>query len=140
MYLPADSEKLIALATDYENFAKFFESQIKSVKILETKDDKTITQEVLVFSTIINREILQQSLHKKINPNKLHTAIILGPFKGSTLEVLYEKIGTGTKVTVDLDLKLDFKYKILGPIIKKRYKTVLTGLLYKMNNLVLQSS
>lgn len=137
--LPSSSEKLVTIATNYEKFPLFFESQIKQVKILEAKNDETITEEILVFSTIFNHEILQKSIHKKINHNTLYTKIISGPFKGTVLEVIYEKKDVGTKVSINADLKLDLKYKILEPIIKKRYRTVLTGLLYKMNTMALQS-
>lgn len=134
--LPADTDKLIALATDYKNFQKFFESQIKSVKIIESNNTETITEEILSFSTIFKHEIIQRSSHKQINPHVFLTKILSGPFKNSELQISYDKIDSGTKIQVSLNLQVDFKYKLLEPIIKKRYKTVLTGLLYKMNTIV----
>ena len=136
MNLPSPPDKLIALITNYENYTKFFESQIKSINILETKNEETITEEVLTFSTIINHDITQKTLHKKIDSNKLYSKVLSGPFKDTILEVTFEKIDTGTKINVQLDLKLSIKYKILLPIIKKRYKTVIIGLMYKMNNII----
>lgn len=136
--IPANTEKLIALATDYKRFSEFFESQLKSVKLIETNDVETITEEILSFSTYVKHEIVQRSSHRRIKPNTLFTKIIFGPFKNSELEIIFDKMDSGTKVTVMFDLKVALKYKLLEPIIKKRYKSVLTGLLYKMNT-ILQS-
>jgi len=129
-------EQLIKISTDYKQYTSFFESQIKNIEILESTELETITEETLVFSTYISHKIIQKSSHKKINPNQLLTTIISGPFKDSKINVTFESIETGSKVSVMLDLHVSLKYKLLEPIIKRRYKTVLTGLLYKMNNLI----
>jgi hypothetical protein len=134
--LPSLPEQLIKISTDYKQFISFFESQIKSIKILESTELETITEETLVFSTYINHKIIQKSSHKKISPNQLLTSIISGPFKDSKINVNFESIETGSKVSVLLDLHVSLKYKLLEPIIKRRYKTVFTGLLYKMNNVI----
>ena len=132
--LPSQPGQLIKLATDYQQFTAFFESQIKNIRILEHNESEIITEEKLVFSTYINHEIIQKSSHKQIGPNQLLTSIISGPFKNSKINITFGPIETGTKVTILLELHVSFKYKLLKPIIKRRYKTVLTGLLYKMNN------
>lgn len=137
--LTADPNKLIELAIDYQNFVNYLPQQLKSVKILETNNDETITEETITFLSFFKNEIIQQSVHKKIASNKLYTEIISGPFKGSTLDALYEKIDAGTKITINAELKMPLKYKIIGPIIKKYYKTFLTAILFKMNRVALSS-
>ena len=52
---------------------------------------------------------------------KLTTEIISGPAKGTKIITLFEKNNSGSRVSFQLDLKLDFKAKILRPIITKYY-------------------
>lgn len=131
--LPAEADKLFELATDYENFRKYFPHLIKSTNIITQNEIETTTEEVFTFNAFIKQEIKQRSIHKKIAQNKLETKIIEGPFKGSILHVSYNKTEIGTKVTVTADLKIALKYRILSSPIKNSYKQFLTGLLYKMN-------
>ena len=45
----------------------------------------------------------------------------------------------GTIITISGDLRIGFKFKILSPIIKKYYKSILTSLFFKMNNMLTNS-
>ena len=51
--VPAETNKLIKIAEDFENLPSFLPDQLKSVKILEKKDGEIKTEETLLFSTII---------------------------------------------------------------------------------------
>tara|TARA_Y100000748_G_scaffold248516_1_gene213272 strand:+ start:127 stop:567 length:441 start_codon:yes stop_codon:yes gene_type:complete len=135
--LPAPSEKLLLLATDYEKLQTYLPRQIKSIKIIDKKDSETITEEILVFKTIVKNEIVQQTKHVLID-NSIHSDILLGPAKGTKIQTIYENISTGTKVSIDIDLKLSLKAIFLKPIVKKVYVSMLTGVLYKMNNIILE--
>lgn len=137
--LPTQPEKLMKLSEDYKNLSKYIPDQLKSVKILEESEKGTKTEEVIVFKTIVKKEIIQQTFHKKITANKLITEIISGPAKGTIINSTFEKNDLGTKVIFDINLKLELKAKILQPLIKKYYKMVLTSVLYKMNNEILES-
>ena len=99
---------------------------------------ETITLEKMVFKTIIKKELEQKSIHKKLS-NKTLTEIISGPAKGTIVETTFEQLDGGTKVSVNIDLKLSLKAKILQPIIKKYYKSVIAGILYKINTVALES-
>lgn len=131
--LPAPTEKLFELVTNFEKYPEYLETSIKNVKILEKKDSETITEEILLFRTLFDHEIVQKSKHIVIEDNKLHSEIIFGPFKGTIVDVFCEKTNSGTKVKVNVDYKIALKYKILSPIIKQKYKIMITGFLYKMN-------
>ena len=133
--LPAAQDKLMKLALDFEKLPNFLPDQLKEVKIISQNDAETTTEETLVFSTIVKNEIVQKTVHYHSN-NKITSKIISGPAKGSIIEITYEKIGSGTKVTVSVFLKLSIKAKFLQSLIKKWYKSVLTGILYKMNTTV----
>lgn len=132
--LPAPTDKLMALATSFEDYPKYLESSIKSVKIIEKKGMETTTEEVFTFKSLFDHELVQKSKHTIIGQNKIHTEIIFGPFKGTIIEVTFEKIDSGTRVNVKADYEISLKYKIISPIVKQKYRIILTGLLYKMNS------
>ena len=140
MNVPAPIDKLIGLLEDFENLPMFLPDQLKSVRILEQNDNETKTEETIVFSTIVKKEIVQEAVHKKKNDNELITDIISGPAKGTTIQTIFLKTDAGTNVSFNIDLKLNLKTKILRPLIKKYYKMVLTSILYKMNNKILEEN
>jgi len=140
MNVPAPIDKLIGLLEDFENLPMFLPDQLKSVRILEQNDNETKTEETMVFSTIVKKEIVQEAVHKKKNDNELITDIISGPAKGTTIQTIFLKTDAGTNVSFNIDLKLNLKTKILRPLIKKYYKMVLTSILYKMNNKILEEN
>ena len=118
--------------TDFESFQKFFPNQIKSIKILEQQNNETVTEETIIFSTLIKSTFVQKSHHKLISDKELFTEIIAGPAKGSVIKVICTKNDQGTQIKFDVDLKLSLKAKFLGPFIKKLYKRYLTAIIYKI--------
>ena len=140
MNVPAPIDKLIGLLEDFENLPMFLPNQLKSVRILEQNNNETKTEETIIFSTIIKKEIVQEAIHKKKNDNELITDIISGPAKGTTIQTTFLKTDAGTNVSFNIDLKLNLKTKILKPLIKKYYKIILTAVLYKMNNKILEEN
>ena len=137
--LTSQKQKLIELATDYTEFPKYLPDQIKSVKILEKTETYTITEETLHLSSVISKSFTQQTKHYVLVDNLLKSEILSGPVKGSTIEVEYLEIENGTKVITRINVKLGLKYKFLLPLIKKSYKTFLTGILYKMHSIAIAS-
>ena len=137
--LPAQPSQLMKLFEDYENLPKYLPDQLKSVKIIEKNETVTKTEETVVFRTLIKKVIVQQALHKKISDNKLNTEIISGPAKGTMIYIMFETNNSGSKVIIKINLKLVLKAKILLPLIKKFYKIALTSILYKMNNVIIES-
>ena len=136
--LPSHPDQLMKLSEDYENLPRYLPDQLKSVKIIEKNETETITEETIVFITLLKRNIVQQAIHIKNNDNQLITEIISGPAKGTKIITLFEKNDSGSRVSFQLDLKLSFKAKILQPLIIKYYKMVLTSVLYKMNSHIIE--
>ena len=136
--LPSQPSQLMKLSEDYENLPKYLPDQLKSVRIIEKNETETITEETIVFITLLKRNIVQQASHIKNNDNQLITEIISGPAKGTKIITLFEKNDSGSRVSFQLDLKLNLKAKILQPLIIKYYKLVLTSVLYKMNNQIIE--
>lgn len=138
--LAALPHQLVTLATDYENLSTYIPNQLKSVKIIEVNNNETITEEELFFTSFVTKKIEQRTIHKKISDNKLSSQIISGPAKGTIITILYEKINSSTQVSVEIDLNLSLKFKIIQPLIKKAYRTLLTSVLYRMNTKALESN
>ena len=140
MDLSSDRDKLMKYIIDFENYPKILPEQLKSLEILEKKDNLVSTKEEIFFSTIIKKPFEQRSMHKIVMPNKLETEIISGPAKGTKLHLLLEKRDTGTTIEIEIDLKLGLKAIVLQPLIKKWYKRVIKSLLLKINNIVNNST
>ena len=139
MTLPAKIEKFIEFSKDYQSFSEYLPQQLKKITILEKNDRGIVTEETLVFSSVIKKEIKQQSLHYEKSKTILITEILTGPAKGSIIDTNFSIDEIGTKITVKISLKLSLKYKILQPLIVKWYKLILQGILLKMNAKILSS-
>ena len=132
---PIEPEKLMSYITDFEYYQNFFPNQIKEVKILERQNNEIITEETIVFSTLIKSPFVQKSRHKIISDKELFTEILEGPAKGSVVKIICDKNDQGSQIKFDADLKLSFKAKLLTPFIKKLYKRYLTAIIYKISEL-----
>ena len=127
-----EPEKLVNYLTDFEQYQKFFPKQIKEVKILDRQNGEIITEETIIFSTLIKHPFVQKSCHKLISNKELFTEIVTGPAKGSIIKVICNKNDQGSQIKFDADLKLSLKAKFLSPFIKKLYKRYLTAIIYKI--------
>ena len=110
----------------------FFPNQIKEVKILERQNDEIITEETIIFSTLIKSPFIQKSRHKMVSDKELFTEILEGPAKGSIIKIICSKNDQGSQTKFDADLKLSLKAKFLAPLIKKLYKRYLTAIIFKI--------
>ena len=130
---PIEPKKLMDYLTDFTSFQKFFPHQIKDIKILERQNNEIITEETIIFSTLIKSTFVQKSHHKIISDTELHTKIIEGPAKGSVIKIICMKNDQGSQITFDVDLKLSLRAKFLEPFIKKLYKRYLIAIVYKIS-------
>ena len=133
MILDGNKDKIINLATDYMNLKRFAPGHIKEIKIINQNEKYTTTEEILVFSTRVKNQIVQQTKHSKLSSNELLSEIIKGPAKGTSIKMKFQEIDNKIKVEVNCDLKLSLKAIVLKPIIKKYYKIFLTGVCYRMS-------
>ena len=130
-----EPKKLMSFITDFKYYQKFFPNQIKEVKILERQNNEIITEETIIFSTLIKSPFVQKSRHKIISDKELFTEILEGPAKGSTIKIICNKNDQGSQINFDANLKLSLKAKFLSPLIKKLYKRYLTAIIYKISEL-----
>ena len=130
-----EPKKLMSFITDFEYYQKFFPNQIKEVKILERQNNEIITEETIIFSTLIKSPFVQKSRHKIISDKELFTEILEGPAKGSIVKIICSENDQGSQIEFDAELKLSLKAKFLSPLIKKLYKRYLTAIIYKISEL-----
>lgn len=130
-----EPKKLMSFITDFKYYQKFFPNQIKEVKILERQNNEIITEETIIFSTLIKSPFVQKSRHKIISDKELFTEILDGPAKGSVVKIICDKNDQGSQIKFDADLRLSLKAKLLAPFIKKLYKRYLTAIIYKISEL-----
>ena len=130
---PLKPEKLMSFIIDFEYYKKFFPGQIKDIKILDRQNNVIITQESIIFTSLLKSSFVQKSRHKLVSDKELLTEIIEGPAKGSVIKVICIENDQGSVVKFDVNLKLSLKAKLLGPFIKKLYKRYITAVIYKIN-------
>ena len=132
---PVEPEKLMSFITNFELYQEFFPNQIKEVKILKREDNEIVTEETVIFSTLIKSPFIQKSKHSIISERELLTEILEGPARGSIIKIVCDKNDEGTEIKFDAELKLSLKAKFLAPFIKKLYKRYLTAVIYKISEL-----
>jgi len=114
-----DRDKIFNVITDFENLAKIFPKYFKSLKIISKSGNITKLEEELEF---LGKKLNVTVDHIVEEPDK-HTVIMLdGPGKNTKFEEIFEKIPEGTKITVDVDLVLNGKFKVMGFFAKKQIK------------------
>ena len=114
-----DRDKICNVITDFENLAKIFPKYFKSLKIISKSGNITKLEEELEF---LGKKLNVTVDHIVEEPDK-HTVIMLdGPGKNTKFEEIFEKMPEGTKITVDVDLVLNGKFKVMGFFAKKQIK------------------
>ena len=137
MNMESNIEEVFSELINFENMPNLLPRQLKSLEIISKEDNHVVTRETLTFKTIVKNEIVQESNHK-IGNNEIITTITSGPAKDSVINMKLEKDESGTNVKINIELKLSLKARILLPIVKKAYASLLTGVLYKVDNLIME--
>ena len=138
MNMEANVEEIFKKLIDFESMPKLLPRQLKNVEIISEKENQILTRETLVFKTIVKNEITQESSHE-IGINEIKTTITTGPAKNSIIIMKLTKKDLGSNVTINIDLKLSLKARILLPVVKKAYSSLLTGVLYKIDTLIMEN-
>jgi len=129
--IPVQKEKIFEMVADFKNFVEFF-PYAESVKIIENKNNQIITEEIISFNYHGLKHKIEQKTVSKILNDEIESTSIHGPFKGTVLKIKFEEMDNVTKVSVNIDLKTNLKYKFMSPIIKNLMKRMSLAILYKM--------
>ena len=114
----ADRDKIFHVITDFENLTKIFPKYFKSLKIISKSGNTTKLQEDLEF---LGKKLTVTVDH--IVEDKHIVKMLDGPGKDTRFEETFEKVPEGTKITVEVDLVLNGKFKVMGFFAKKKIKS-----------------
>ena len=130
--LQSSPEKLFSVLKNFNELPQFLPRQLAKVRILQQEKEKVVLEVILVFKTLVKKEIIQK-VSIDLHDNSLNAVILDGPAEKTQIELSLVKKDLGTNVIISIDLKLSLKAKILSPIIKREYKNMLRGIFIKMD-------
>ena len=106
-------DKLYNISIDVENFPTIMPKYFKSITIKKTKENEKITQESIKF---LGTAIKTNTKHIIIHPKIHEVHLLSGPFRGTSFVESYEEIENGTKVVIDVSIRLHGILKIFFPL------------------------
>ena len=127
-----DYKEFLKILKDFENLPKYLPRQLQKVQILEKQDNIVIIEVILAFKSLIKKEISQKIKIETESDNKLILEVLDGHAKNTKVWIVTQSNDCKTQVNVNIDLKLSLKARILSPIIKREYKSLLTGVFLKI--------
>ena len=127
-----DYKEFLKILKDFENLPKYLPRQLQKIQILEKQDNMVIIEVILAFKSLIKNEISQKIKIETESDNKLILEVLDGHAKNTKVWIVTQSNDCKTQVNVNIDLKLSLKARILSPIIKREYKSLLTGVFLKI--------
>ena len=113
--------KLLEIFTDFENLSRTFGMNIINI---EKNDDLILLEgEITTYSFKF-----KQKFSILTTENKIHIQMISGPVKNSSIICSFEKLSTGTKISLLGNLKFGLRFIPLRKLFKTRYKKSLSRL------------
>ena len=125
-------KEFLKILKDFENLPKYLPRQLQKIQILEKQDNIVIIEVILAFKSLIKNEISQKIKIETESDNKLILEVLDGHAKNTKVWIVTQPKDCKTQVNVNIDLKLSLKARILSPIIKREYKSLLTGVFLKI--------
>ena len=132
MKLECNSINLMKILLNYTKLIKYLPRQLQKIDIIEENTTYSIIEATLSFKTLIKKKITQKIKIEKISNTELFFYILDGHAKNTRISISITPENEKLNMRIEIDLKLSLKAKILSPIIKREYKTLLTGVLRKM--------
>jgi ribosome-associated toxin RatA of RatAB toxin-antitoxin module len=127
-----DYKEFLKILKDFENLPKYLPRQLQKIQILEKQDSIVIIEVILAFKSLIKNEISQKIKINTESDNKLILEVLDGHAKNTKVWIVTQPNDRKTQVNVNINLKLSLKARILSPIIKREYKSLLTGVFIKI--------
>ena len=113
----AERNKVFEIVTNVENFHKTLPKYFPSIRIKSKRNDTTVVEEHVRLAGL---ELVMMTKHITRYPELHEVFVIGGDAKGSHIIERYQSILTGTKIIVDVELKLSGKLRIANYLAKGR--------------------
>ena len=113
----AERSKVFEIVANFENFQKILPKYFSSIRIKSSRGDTTIAEEHVRLAGF---ELVMMTKHITKYPQLHEVFVIGGDAKGSHIVERYENVPSGTKIKVDVELKLSGKLRIANYLAKGR--------------------
>jgi len=115
----AKRETVYEILSNYENYEKLIPQHFPSVRVRSVRGNVSVVEEHMNLG---DRELLLMAKHVTEEPVLHEVFVIGGDAKGSHIKQQFIKVSKGTKIIVDVDLKLKGKMKMSSMFGKNKFK------------------
>ncbi len=122
----ANIETVFDTFSNFDNYQKLFPLHYPSVRIRSVRGNVSIVEEHMNIS---GQELVIMAKHVTDKPTLHEVFVIGGDAKGSYIKQQFEEILRGTKILVNIDLKLKGKMKFYNIFRKSKFEQYFASLL-----------
>ena len=115
----AKIETVYEVLSNYENYQKLIPQHFPSVRVRSVRGNTSVVEEHMNLGDM---ELLIMAKHVTKEPVLHEIFVIGGDAKGSIIKQQFIKISEGTKILVDVDLKLKGKMKLSSMFGKNKFE------------------
>jgi len=112
-------ETVYEILSNYENYQKLIPQHFPSVRVRSVRENISVVEEHMNFG---DKELVIMAKHVTEKPVLHEVFVIGGDIKGSRIRQQFIEISEGTKIIVDVDLKLKGKMKMSSMFGKNRFE------------------
>ncbi len=115
----AKREIVFEILSNYDNYQKLIPQHFPSVRVRSVRGNISVVEEHMILGDL---ELLIMAKHVTTEPVLHEIFIIGGDAKGSYIKQQFITVSEGTKIIVDVDLKLKGKMKISKMFGKNKFE------------------
>ncbi len=115
----ATQKIVFEILSNYENYQKLLPQHFPSVRVRSVRGNISVVEEYMNLGDL---ELLIMAKHVTKEPVLHEIFIIGGDARGSYIKQQFIKVSEGTKIIVDVDLKLKGKMKISNMFSKNKFE------------------
>ncbi len=115
----AKKETVYEILSNYENYEKLIPQHFPSVRVRSVRGNISVVEEHMNLG---DRELVIMAKHVTQEPVLHEVFVIGGDAKGSHIKQQFIKVSEGTKIIVDVDLKLKGKMKMSSMFGKNKFE------------------
>ena len=115
----AKRETVYEILSNYENYQKLIPQHFPSVRVRSVRENISVVEEHMNLG---DKELVIMAKHVTEKPVLHDVFVIGGDAKGSHIKQQFIEISEGTKIIVDVDLKLKGKMKMSSMFGKNKFE------------------
>ncbi len=115
----AKRETVYEILSNYENYQKLIPQHFPSVRVRSVRENISVVEEHMNLG---DKELVIMAKHVTEKPVLHEVFVIGGDIKGSRIKQQFIEISEGTKIIVDVDLKLKGKMKMSSMFGKNKFE------------------